>query len=131
MANISRTIQAHNIVPASYQDTETAIRAAWGADTSADEAWDSTRPELGQCAVTALVVQDIFGGQLKRTLANGVSHYYNEVDGETVDLTRAQFNEPLIVEEPVSREREYVLSFPATAERYQTLIHRLESGKAL
>jgi hypothetical protein len=126
-ADISRTAKADNIVPVRYRATEAAIRAVWTADTSADEAWSPTEPELGQCAVTALVIQDTFGGELKRTLANGVSHYYNEIDGEVVDLTRAQFSTPLLMEEPVSRERDYVLSFPVTAERYHKLVNRLGS----
>jgi hypothetical protein len=119
-------VRAKNVVPAPYLEVEAAIRAAWTADTSADAAWSSECPELGQCAVTALIVQNLFGGELKRTLANGISHYYNEIAGETVDFTRAQFHEPLIMEEPVSRDRDYVLSFPVTAERYQKLLDRFK-----
>lgn len=76
-------------------------------------------------AVTALIIQDLFGGELKRTMANGVSHYYNSIAGEDVDLTRAQFDEPLVFEEPAVRERAYVLSFPATVDRYNRLLNRL------
>lgn len=81
--------------------------------------------ELGQELPTALILQDLFGGELKRTVANSVSHYYNSIAGEDVDLTRAQFDEPLVLEEPVIRERDYVLSFPITADRYRRLLNRL------
>lgn len=59
----------------------------------------------------ALIIQDLFGGELKRTVANGAPHYYNSVAGEDVDLTRAQFDEPLALEVSVVREHSYVLSF--------------------
>lgn len=118
-------MRAKNIVPEAYLVAESAIRAAWDETTSADEGWTAEVPELGQCAVTALIVQDLFGGELQRTVANGVSHYYNSIAGVDVDLTRAQFEEPLLMEEPLVRERAYVLSFPATAARYDRLLDRL------
>lgn len=118
-------MRADNIVPAAYSIAEGAIRSAWTGDTSADESWSSDRPELGQCAVTALVIQDLFGGELRRTVANGVSHYYNWIAGEEIDLTRAQFDLPLALEEHSVRERAYVLSFPATVDRYNRLRNRL------
>lgn len=104
-------MRAKNIVPDAYLAADDAIRRAWGGDTSADENWTPEKPELGQCAVTALIIQDLFGGELLRTVANGESHYYNSIDGQIVDPTRAQFDEPLELEEPVERERGYVLSF--------------------
>ncbi len=118
-------MRAKNIVPTAYLAASDAIRPAWGGDTSADESWTPESPELGQCAVTALIVQDLFGGELLRTVANGISHYYNSIGGEIVDLTRAQFDEPLTLEEPTVRERSYVLNFPVTADRYNRLLNRL------
>lgn len=116
---------ALNIVPDGFKKTANAIRKAWGGDTCAHADWNPHRPEDGQCAVTALVVQDLFGGELLRTVANGESHYYNRIDGEIVDLTRAQFDEPLELEEPVERKRSYVLGFPFTKGRYLILLNRL------
>ncbi len=116
---------AANIVPEGFERVAEAIRQAWGGDTCAHPDWNSQRPEDGQCAVTALIVQDLFGGELLRTIANGESHYYNSIDGQIVDLTRAQFDEPLMLEEPVERERDYVLGFPVTEGRYRILLNRL------
>lgn len=57
---------------------------------------------------------------------NGVSHYWNQLpDGKVVDLTRDQFEIPLVEEETVVREREYVLSVPVTVERYELLKTRI------
>lgn len=118
---------ADNIIPVFYKDVADQIRSGWDAGTSAYENWgeENIPAETGQCAVTALLVQKIFGGILKRALVNGVSHYWNEIHGETVDLTRAQFTLPLTVENETERERSYVLSFPITQERYDRLSHQI------
>lgn len=104
---------------------EAAIEASWTAETSVDPTWSPTNPALGQCAVTALVVQDYLGGDLIRVVNDGVSHYFNLVVGPgirvtEVDLTRGQFDtwEPSA---PEVRDRTYVLSFPATLTRYELL----------
>lgn len=97
------------------------IRKGWSAASSAYPDWSERPIEAGQCAVTALVVQDKFGGTLKRALVNGESHYWNEVNGETVDLTRAQFKSPLTIEAEIVRERDYLLGSPVTVQRYEAL----------
>lgn len=117
--------KAENIIPEDFEDIARAVRRAWGADTSSFEDWTEDNPEQGQCAVVALIVQYGYGGILRRAIVNGESHYWNEIDGVTVDLTRSQFREPLIVGDSVERERAYVLSFPATAARYQILLDRV------
>lgn len=105
-----------------------ALRNSWSADTAAPGMfWNSQIPATGQCAVTALVVQDYFGGELLRTTNpiglsdSRVSHYFNLLPGNReVDLTRGQF----WVWEPdgiMIRDRDYVLSFPDTVERYKLL----------
>lgn len=104
---------------------ERAIRGAWGADTSAAPEWHGDNPPMGQCAVTALVVQDHLGGDLLRVVNEGESHYYNRLPGGSeLDLTRGQFDrwQPSAAE---VRDRDYVLSFPATAKRYATLRERV------
>jgi hypothetical protein len=117
--------KAENIIPADFEDIARAVRQAWGADTSSFEGWTEDNPEQGQCAVVALLVQYGYGGVLRRAIINGESHYWNEIDGVTVDLTRSQFHEPLIAGDSVERERDYVLSFPDTAKRYEILLDRV------
>ena len=103
-----------------------ALRKAWSADTSADTAWSPDNPALGQCAVTALVVQDRLGGSLLRTTVGGVSHYLNRLpDGSVVDLTLGQFGGAYYDAEPEERSRDYVLSFASTVARYETLRGRV------
>lgn len=98
--------------------------AAWSAETSTSpDAWTPENPSLGQCAVTALIVQDEFGGELKRATVNGISHYWNHLlSGEEIDLTRNQFGDDFHLDDlPATRTREYVLSYPATVQRYRVL----------
>lgn len=102
------------------------IEQGWFAGTSSNENWSYDLPEAGQCAVTALIVQDILGGELHRALVNGESHYWNQLDdGTVIDLTRSQFTTPLVIEDEVIRDREYVLSNAHTKHRYETLRWRL------
>ncbi|BCJ55422.1 hypothetical protein Asp14428_68970 [Actinoplanes sp. NBRC 14428] len=76
------------------------LRAAWGADTCDPHDADTWRPEnpgRGQCGVTALVVQDLLGGELvlAEVLVDGVKvgyHYWNRLPGgRDVDFTVDQF----------------------------------------
>ena len=64
----------------------------WKAETaypSDQKYWSDAVPSYGQCAITAMLVYDLFGGELYRTKDH--SHYYNRIDGHWVDLTAHQF----------------------------------------
>ncbi|MGV2984169.1 hypothetical protein ACNPNP_10720 [Microbacterium sp. AGC85] len=99
-----------------------ALRNAWSAETSvAPEAWTPSIPSQGQCAVTALVLQDYLGGELRRGIVDGVSHYWIKLDsGKEIDLTLDQFRNPTITSTSV-RERDYLLSSASTSRRYKLL----------
>lgn len=92
-------------------DVETAIRAAWGPETTyaTDEymARGTGRPARGQCGTTALVVHDLLGGSLMiadvehRGRVDGV-HYWNRLpSGLELDFTRQQF----LPDEALARSR--------------------------
>lgn len=107
------------------------LKLCWSAETASGN-WSPENPALNQCAVTALIVQDYFGGELLRCpMTNGGSHYWNRlVDGKEIDLTEDQFNQiesKPIKSDVVIREREYVLSFPETLKRYKILKTRIDS----
>lgn len=116
----------------SPEKLRTVLEHSWSAETSANPDWTDANKSLGQCAVTACIVEDYFGGEIVNTkaeLPDGTidSHYYNAIEGIDVDLTRDQFPEGTII--PIgqpkhgefSSTREYVLSFPATQQRYTIL----------
>jgi 8-oxo-dGTP pyrophosphatase MutT (NUDIX family) len=75
--------------------------AAWGPDTCDPHdlaSWRTDNPARGQCGTTALVVQDLLGGELivGDVHVNGVKvghHWWNQLpDGAEIDLTAAQFH---------------------------------------
>ncbi|HWY20742.1 MAG TPA: hypothetical protein VNX26_05935 [Candidatus Acidoferrum sp.] len=103
------------------------LQVAWRADTSAIPGrWSPGVPSFGQCAVTALIVQDLFGGELRRSLIAGGSHYWNRLpSGEEIDLTSDQFEVYPALSNVEARSRDYVLSFPSTNARYRQLLSNL------
>lgn len=84
-------------------DLKTVIEDAWSEETCAQ--WQPDNPAFGQGNVTALVVHDIFGGEIVKTEAPIGWHFYNIVDGLRYDLASGQFLEPLgYSDDPSSRE---------------------------
>ena len=56
--------------------------------------WSEDNKTLGQCSITAFLVQDIYGGTVYGILRPGGNyHCYNDVDGHVFDLTSEQFGE--------------------------------------
>ena len=114
---------------AKLEDLWFALQIAWDRDTAKGD-WDSLIPSKNQCAVTALVIQDYFGGKLLRCLmSNGDSHYWNLVGNIELDLTAQQFlymKDYPIKSETVERDRDYVLSFPDTKCRYEILSGKVD-----
>jgi hypothetical protein len=107
-----------------------ALRLSWGADTSGDPPnWTETNPAIGQCGVTALVVQDQLGGSLAYGIVNGGPHYWNVLPTEQeLDLARQQFCSVFLKEQGHTLvTRDYLLGLPDTARRYYILRHRVTS----
>lgn len=67
-----------------------AVKSAWSIDSSTS--WTAGNPGKGQCSVTSLVAQDIFGGEIVTTRTKGGTHFYNMIDGERHDFTISQFD---------------------------------------
>lgn len=65
------------------------LQKSWSRETSTK--WSTENPSLGQCSVTALVVQQRFGGRLLKTRVGEAWHFYNEIDGQVCDFTAEQF----------------------------------------
>ncbi|MGH9112492.1 MAG: YunG family protein [Acidimicrobiales bacterium] len=83
-------------------EVDRALRASWASDTcSTDDAartpWTAANPAWGHCDITALVLNDILGGDLMvgEVHLDGQRHGYHWwnrlVTGVEIDLTREQF----------------------------------------
>ncbi|MGV9881660.1 YunG family protein [Streptomyces sp. NPDC003006] len=95
-------------------DIEAALRDSWGADTfppDSTKPWPPQNPARGQCGVTALVLNDLLGGELVlgEVHVDGVRvdyHWWNRLGaGLEIDLTREQFAPHEIVTEGVVTAR--------------------------
>lgn len=74
-----------------------AISGAWSSATSTR--WRPDAPATGQCSVTALLLHEALGGRLLKTPVEGAWHFYNEIDGQRLDLTAGQFPRPMRYED--------------------------------
>lgn len=88
--------------------------------------------------MTACVVQDYFGGDIVHSIAilpsgENVSHYFNVIGSETVDLTREQFPPGTRFSVPAPKTqgfpstRDYCLSYDSTRQRYHVLRNRVSA----
>jgi hypothetical protein len=90
-------------------EIESAIRRSWSlatCDPSDLDDWSPTNPSRGQCGVTALVLNDLLGGELLLAEVRrpdgsrqGV-RWWTRVAGIEIDLTREQFMGGEIVQPP-------------------------------
>ena len=105
------------------------LQQHWCAETSFwPDDWTPDRPSFGQCAVTAMIVHDRFGGEMLRTVNEGVLHYWNLVDDIDVDLTRDQFDSWAPEDEIVAVDPDYVrTSGPTIAARHSRLSAALDN----
>ena len=93
----------------------------WSVDSCAPryrQDWSKANKTLGQCSITAFLVQDIFGGNVYGVaLPEGGYHCFNEINGVVFDLTSEQFGNTKLDYEHVklqSREEHF-----ASEEKYQ------------
>ncbi|MEE1939553.1 hypothetical protein V1L54_09010 [Streptomyces sp. TRM 70361] len=129
---------SHPGAPWTLADLDRALRGSWAADTccSSDVTrieWSPDNPAWGHCDITALVVHDLFGGELVvgEVFHEGRQeghHWWNRLpSGVELDLTREQFRRGETVtgargvERPVGsshrRRAEYLLLRGRVAER--------------
>lgn len=82
-------------------------------------------PTYGQCAITAIIVNDMFGGTIhKIKIEGGGTHYFNKINGHYIDLTKDQFdlyNIDINYEPNEEVTKEYCLNNQNTFQRYNLL----------
>lgn len=105
-----------------------ALTVSWTAQTASSlVAWTPHNPSSGQCAVSALVLQDYCGGEIRRCVVAGTPHYFNRIDDQVVDSTAAQFGTVAIDYDTATvRSRHRILRHADTRRRYELLKGRVE-----
>ena len=89
----------------------TALLQSWSLETAIQ--WQPDKPALGQCNVTALLIEEIFGGKILKTGFENIFHFYNEIDGRRYDFTDSQFDSPIEYEDLQSSPDEAWQGIPA------------------
>ena len=115
--------------PRDYYDL---LSGVWAADTCAPRMrgdWTPENPTLGQCSVTAFLMQDLFGGKVFGVpLPDGSFHCFNDVDGCVFDLTSEQFGDTeLNYTDCPEQFREVHFAKTEKKQRYELLKSRLLS----
>lgn len=90
--------------------------------------WSKNNVTLGQCSITAFLVQDIFGGKVYGILRPaGNYHCYNVVGDVVFDLTSEQFGDEILdyTDNP-EQFREVHFSKTEKFERYEYLKAKLK-----
>lgn len=100
-----------------------ALQKAWDRETCYPKLrgkWDTALPETGQCAVTALVVQENLGGKI--AFNKNRDHFWNILpEGKHIDLTRRQFKDKAKMEVDSYVPRNELLH-SKSAEQQKTLL---------
>ena len=83
--------------PNDYYDILSKI---WCAETCAPrlrDKWSSDNKTMGQCSVTAFLMQDVFGGEVYVILRTGGNYHCFNVVGDCIfDLTSEQFGDEIL-----------------------------------
>ncbi len=111
------------LTPRDYYDL---LCAVWCAETCAPRMRSEWSPEnrtLGQCSVTAFLMQDFFGGKVYGVpLEDGNYHCFNKVNNVVFDLTSEQFGElRLNYENCPEQSREIHFAKKEKLQRYERL----------
>ena len=124
-------------VPEEIRELYRDLRTAWSIETCAPRLrgeWSPENPTLGQCSITAFLVQELFGGTVHGVpLRDGSIHCFNEIDDDEFDLTSEQFGEEELdyIHQP-EQSRETHFSDADKLARFELLKERLaavRSGK--
>lgn len=93
------------------------------AHPSCQDDWTESDPTLGQSQITAMLVNELFGGEIYETDIDGRAHYFNKIDGRYVDLARDHYDElfAAVPYENGKTTEEKALVSEEVADRYEML----------
>lgn len=82
--------------------------------------WNDNNKCFGMCAITSLIINDYFGGDICKIHVDEISHYFNLIDDKIIDLTSSQFNHEIDYKDYQIMDRQKILT-----DRYNILKARL------
>ena len=100
------------------------IKEAWTRETahpSYQAKWSSGNPSTGQCLVTALLIQELKGGEIASCKVGRYSHFVNIINGQIEDYTVEQFKMPVEYKKITLKERNTLFRNKDTLKRYELL----------
>jgi len=129
-ANVMPIAQRYQAVgtPRDLYDLMTDIWCEYSCAPRYRAQWSEENRTLGQCSITAFLVQDIYGGKVYGVpLEDGAFHCYNVVGDCVFDLTSEQFGDKVLryTDNP-EQLREVQLAPQEKRQRYLYLVARLQ-----
>jgi hypothetical protein len=110
-----------------------ALERSWSAKTSVCYNPKIAPLSYGQCAPTAVVIAETFGGDILKTQVTkkdgtSVRHFYNRIEGQRYDFTRSQFDDlpdywggPIVYDDTLSSASEAMTEmFPGQLEEMKS-----------
>lgn len=126
------------------ENLETIFNLSWELRTCYKDKkhlWNENEPYIGQCAISALIVNDLLGADIMKVKVGKESHYYNILDGEIIDYTKFQYKSGSVnyadgklvfrdelLSDSDTRHRYYIL---AKNFKYNSQIFTEESNKSM
>lgn len=96
------------------------LENSWDIDTTYNK-------DIYKCAVSSLIINDYLGGIIGKIKVDGVSHYFNVIDGRLVDSTKKQFDYEINYDNYEIVSRDYILENIDTKNRYNILKIRVDN----
>ena len=103
-------LKSNNINPYNLYDMLSNIWCKYSCSPRLRDKWNKDNRALGQCSITAFIVQDIFGGKVYGfKLKDGNYHCYNVIDDYVLDLTSEGFGNSYeyLIENEQSRDAHF------------------------
>lgn len=96
----------------SFSTIKAVFEKAWDKSTCypvLSRKWRNSRPEVGQCAVTALILQEQYGGEIVYNKRK--DHFFNKLpSGDLIDITIGQFRSSRILKVDSQIDRSTILN---------------------
>ena len=119
---------SHGLTPIDYYSLLSDIWCEYTCAPRMRNKWNKNNKTVGQCSITAFLMQDLFGGDVYGIdIGGGNYHCFNVVDGIKFDLTSEQFEKQLDYDNVVIQDRNIHFKRIEKKERYEYLKERLLS----